>query len=58
MGDYIIYKNAVEAINLTIVNKESEIKDIEDEIFYLKKSRRMMDDEFKKGNDEKESYLG
>jgi len=58
MSDYVDYKHAVDAINLSIKNKEDEIKSIEDEIFYLKKARRSMDEEFKKRNEEKSSYLG
>ena len=58
MSDYINYKHAVDAINFAVENKESEIRDIEKEIVHLKKTRRMMDDEFSKRTEERPSFIG
>lgn len=58
MVDYNLYKNAIDAINETINNKQHEIADIEEEIRNLKNTRRMMDEEFKNNMSKKESYLG
>jgi Mg2+ and Co2+ transporter CorA len=45
-GDYTLVKNATDAINELIRDKESEIEKIELEIFQLKQTKRMLNTEF------------
>lgn len=58
MADYSQYNDASNAIKNLIENKEKEIKDIENQIFYLKKSIRALDEEFNKRISEQPNYLG
>jgi hypothetical protein len=58
MNDYNLYSDAADAVNRLIHNKEQDIKSIEQEIFSLKRTRRMLDEEFSKSLNKKEKYIG
>ena len=58
MNEYTMYKQASDSIKEIILNKEDEIITIENEITNLKKTRRMLDEEFNKNLNKKENYLG
>ena len=58
MSNYKEYIDATKAISDCIKSKESEIQDIENEIFYLKKSKRIVDEEFKISLNKKERNIG
>ena len=45
MSDFTIYEDSRKAINNLISDKEEQIKNLQNEIFYLKKTKTMMDEE-------------
>lgn len=58
MTNYSEYKDARDAINGLINNREDDIASLEKEVIKLKAVRRMLDDEFKNRMTEKAKYLG
>jgi len=58
MTNYKEYNDAKLSVISLIETKEHEILDIEKEVVHLKKVRRMLDDEFRKGMEKKPKYLG
>lgn len=58
MNTYEAYKNAKDAVNSLIDNKQNEIECLEKEIFNLRQTRRMLDTEFQEEVNKKEDYLG
>lgn len=58
MSEYLIYKQAKDAINQAITDKESDIATIENDIAALKKTRWILDEEFKINMEKKEKYIG
>lgn len=57
-SDFHLYKDARESINGLIMNREQDIKDLEDEIRQLKSTRRMLDEEFKNNLQKTEKHFG
>ena len=58
MSNYEEYNKANEAVNKLILNKEGDIKNLEDEIRQLKQTRRMLDSEFKNKLNEQQRDVG
>lgn len=50
--------DVIETINQIIKSKEDYIKELEDEIYYLKKTRRMIEDKFKDKINEIPRHIG
>ena len=46
MAEYDLVKNATDAINTMVLDKEKEIETLEKEIYQLKQTKRMLNTEF------------
>jgi len=58
MSKYLMYKQAKDAINQAIIDKETDIATIKNDIAALKKTRWILDEEFKINMEKKEKYIG
>jgi len=57
-NDYVLYKNATDAINILIVNAKNKIADLRTDISDFEAVLDRMDIEFKKNLDKKDTYIG
>ena len=57
-NDYVLYKNATDAINILIVNAKNKIADLRTGISDFEAVLDRMDIEFKKNLDKKDTYIG